>query len=668
MKLNDTIAKKMILASSVILLCVSIVGGYFVLKQRSESVENSVLLDVKLVTDQTAGSIKEFFRERSRVVTTLASDEAMKSWFKNYTERGSEIESDKGYQSIVGTFKAISAYDPIIKSVFFAPANTYEYFDINGRYNDLSYYTNKRPWWPEALAKDRLFITEPEIDANDKSIVTSIKTTVKATDGSLIGVLGIDVLGGVIKRDLIDQMRYQNVGKGFLMAKNGKIIAFNDNNQIDMSKLPSLADVDRMFPSTSGFAQLTKDAASLDQHSSLVTYQGQDYFVYTQKLQDPTMQLDWRIGFMVPYSIISEPLKATFWGTLGVVTAFVLFVALVLFALINQFVSKPLKHVVEAMDDIASGEGDLTQRLEYSKEDELGKLSNAFNEFVAGIQQTMVSSLKVTNDVNTDSSELNSISSNLRSNISNQKAYIEQIATAANEMTQTIHGIADHAQSAQVQAENATKRSQEGQQLADEATTLMTEIYQDVAKSEQVVKVLNDNASSISTVLEVIRGIAEQTNLLALNAAIEAARAGEQGRGFAVVADEVRTLAQRTQESTIDIEGIIKTLLESSSNAVESMQVGRAKTEQGVETIKSVDDKLLDIRQAIELIDSQSREIASMVKEQALASGEISKQTVSVDQLAESGVNSTDEMAQRIVRQHESLTNLADTISRFKVS
>lgn len=668
MKLNDTIAKKMIFASSLILLCVSIFGGYIVLKERSEVVENNLLLDVKLTTDKTAASIKEFFRERSRVVTTLASDDAMKSWFYNYTERGSDIERDEGYQSIVKTFQSISQQDPIIKSVFFAPKNTHEYFDLNGRYNDSNYYTNKRPWWFEALDKDRLFITEPEIDANDKSIVTSIKTTVKAANGSLIGVMGIDVLGGVIKRDLIDQMSYQGVGKGFLISESGKIIAFNDNNQIDMSALPSLAELDQMFPSTSGFTQLSEQAIQSQYHNGKVTYQGVEYFVFTETLQDPTMQLDWRIGFMVPYSLISEPLEATFWGTLGAITVFVLFVALGLFTLINHFVSKPLKHVVAAMDDIASGEGDLTQRLEYSKNDELGKLSTAFNNFVAGIQQTMISSLKVTNEVNSDSSELNSISSSLRSNISNQKAYIEQIATAANEMTQTIHGIADHAQSAQVQAENAAKRSQEGQHLADEATTLMTEIYQDVAKSEQVVKVLNDNASSISTVLEVIRGIAEQTNLLALNAAIEAARAGEQGRGFAVVADEVRTLAQRTQESTIDIEGIIKTLLESSSNAVESMQVGRAKTELGVETIKSVDDKLTDISQAIELIDSQSREIASMVTEQALASGEISKQTVSVDQLAESGVNSTDEMAQRITHQHGSLKNLADTISRFKVT
>ncbi|MGR6834277.1 methyl-accepting chemotaxis protein [Aliivibrio wodanis] len=668
MTLTNTIAKKMIFTSSIILLCFTIIGGYFIMKQRSETVENSVVQELKLVTDQTAASIKEFFKGRSRVVTTLATNDTMTSWFKGYTDRGGDISSDETYQSIVKSFKAISAHDPIIKSVFFAPANTYEYFDINGRYNNLEYFTNKRPWWSEALNKDRLFITDPEIDANDKSIVTSIKTTVRAADNSLIGVLGIDVLGNVIKKDLIDQMSYQGVGVGFLMAANGKIIAFNDNNQIDMSKLPSLSDVDQIFPSTEGFSQLSSAAINSDNHIGQVIYQGTEYFVFTKAIQDKEMQLDWRIGFMVPESLISEQIAKTFWGTLTFIIVFVILTAIGLFLLVNHFVSKPLKEVVTAMNDIADGEGDLTQRLQYNKNDELGNLSQAFNNFVAGIQQTTISSLAMTNDVNSDSSELNSIAINLRSNISNQKAYLEQIATAANEMTQTIHGISEHTQSAQDQANSAAIHSQEGQELAGEATSLMTEIYEDVSKSEQVVKVLNNNASSISSVLEVIRGIAEQTNLLALNAAIEAARAGDQGRGFAVVADEVRTLAQRTQKSTLDIEEIIATLLNSSKNAVESMQIGRAKTEQGVDVIKAVDKKLEGIRHSIELINDQSREIASMVNEQALASDEISQQTVAVDQLAENGVQSTDEMAERINHQHQSVSTLVQTISRFKVS
>jgi methyl-accepting chemotaxis protein len=196
----------------------------------------------------------------------------------------------------------------------------------------------------------------------------------------------------------------------------------------------------------------------------------------------------------------------------------------------------------------------------------------------------------------------------------------------------------------------------------------MNDIYQDVSKSEEVVAVLNDNATAITSVLEVIKGVAEQTNLLALNAAIEAARAGEQGRGFAVVADEVRTLAQRTQQSTVDIEGIIATLQSSAANAVDSLRIGRSKTEQGVDMIAEVDNKLREIHQTMEMIDSQSQEIASMVNEQAIASGEISQQTVSVDQLAEDSVADTRKMLSKIDKQLEMVEELKKTIGKFKVS
>jgi methyl-accepting chemotaxis protein len=336
--------------------------------------------------------------------------------------------------------------------------------------------------------------------------------------------------------------------------------------------------------------------------------------------------------------------------------------------IINRFLTQPLSNVVTAMDNIAVGEGDLTQRLEYEHNDELGKLSRSFNLFVNDIQQTTQLSLRTTEQVTNDAIELHRIAEHFGNTIASQKSYIEQIATASTEMSQTISGIADNAQTAQQHASDASTSSQQSQTLTHDASNLMNDIYQDVSKSEEVVAVLNDNATAITSVLEVIKGVAEQTNLLALNAAIEAARAGEQGRGFAVVADEVRTLAQRTQQSTVDIEGIIATLQSSAANAVDSLRIGRSKTEQGVDMIAEVDNKLREIHQTMEMIDSQSQEIASMVNEQAIASGEISQQTVSVDQLAEDSVADTRKMLSKIDKQLEMVEELKKTIGKFKVS
>jgi len=335
--------------------------------------------------------------------------------------------------------------------------------------------------------------------------------------------------------------------------------------------------------------------------------------------------------------------------------------------MINRLLTRPLNKVVMAMDDIAMGDGDLTRRLDESKPDELGKLSSSFNIFVTSIQCIIKQSRDVTNSINYESEQLELLNTQLGHDTSGQKRFLEQIATAATEMTQTISSISDNTKITKDYAIQAHMHSNQGQVLVGSATKLMSDLYQDVSTSEAVVNKLNENASSISSVLEVIKSVAEQTNLLALNAAIEAARAGEQGRGFAVVADEVRTLASRTQDSTIDIESIIETLQISAVDAVASMNVGRSKAEQGVELIKEVSEKLNQIDQSIGLIDKQSQEVSSMVQEQTVASHEISNQTVSVDNLAESIVVSIGSVSEKIAVQKEVLGTLSSTIGKFAI-
>jgi len=668
MKKQRSVVRKVLLAVSSILLVIAMVVAFTVTSERAKTVEQSVLQEITMSTKTAASGIHEFFRERSRVVISVKGNSYITDWFENYTERGSEIASDKNYQHMVQLFRNVSAKDEMIKSVFYAPAATKEYFDLNGRYNDDTYFTDKRPWWGEALARDRLFITNPEVDANDGSIVTSIKATVYGTKNQLLGVLGIDILSSEIKSKLVDTMKYNNLGYGFLYTSEGQIISFPDKNKrIDMTKFPTLDNVDGLFSHADGFSELLSQSQSQSQIISHVTWQNEDYVVVVSSVKDETMELDWRVALMVPEHVISGPVNNSIITSIIVVLLVVVITSGVMVFTIKTLLTNPLMTIVNAMDDIATGDGDLTQRIQMKRNDELGQLSNSFNLFVENIQNIIKQSSVTTSQVLAESDSMNYLVAEFAKNVNQQKGYIEQIATAATEMTVTIHGISENAQTALDYATKATTESTEGRTLTEEATTLMSELSSDVTTAANVVTELHKNSESISSMLEVIKGIAEQTNLLALNAAIEAARAGEQGRGFAVVADEVRTLASRTQDSAADIEQIIAKLHKSAENAVQAMNIGRQKTDQGVVMINEVNAKLMQISDAIMLIEEQSNETASTTREQASASEEISRQTVAVNELADITVTQTSEMSSKSNVQRDITLELDKTISQFIV-
>ena len=665
---RPSVVRKVLLSVSSIISAIAIVVAISVTSERAAHVESSVLKDIRISTQEASKGIHEFFRERSRVVTSLKGNTFVNDWFASYSERGSDIDDDPAYQQIVQLFKNESAHDPLIKSVFYAPKATHEYFDINGRYNDPNYYTSKRPWWGEALSRDRLFITKPEIDANDGSIVTSIKTTVYNNSQQLLGVMGIDILASEIRSRLIDTMKFDGLGYGFLFTADGQIISFPDSqNRIDMSTLPKLNVVDSKISGAKGFTELMGLAANQSETLTHVTWQDEDYLVFVTNIEDDTMALDWRVGFMVPQQVIDTPVNNAIWSSSLAVIFIILVTAGVMVFTIQKLLTNPLNEIVNAMDDIATGEGDLTKRITMDRNDELGQLSDSFNQFVENIQGIIKQCNTTTEQVLCESNDVSSLVSDFSNNVSEQKGYIEQIATAATEMTQTIHGISDNAQTALDYATKATNESAEGQLLASNATQLMSDLTTDVSTAADVVEELHRNSQSITTMLEVIKGIAEQTNLLALNAAIEAARAGEQGRGFAVVADEVRTLASRTQDSTGEIEEIIAKLHASASQAVAAMNIGRDKTGQGAEMINQVNNKLTQINQAISLIEEQSNETASATREQVSASDEITRQTVAVNELADITVNQTSDMAEKSAVQRNITQELNNTISQFTV-
>ncbi|MEC7376822.1 MAG: methyl-accepting chemotaxis protein, partial [Pseudomonadota bacterium] len=269
-------------------------------------------------------------------------------------------------------------------------------------------------------------------------------------------------------------------------------------------------------------------------------------------------------------------------------------VALVLIVLLALFVVRtiirPLKSAVSAMNDIASGDGDLTRRLEVSGRDELGQLATAFNSFadqVHGLVERVLSSTRTLNEATAD---LNRVMAEAEQGVERQTSESDQVATAMSEMTAAAQEVATNASEASAAADSANGQVCDAQGLVHQATEVIGGLSEQVEEGVRVIEKLGADSRQIDSVLEVIREIADQTNLLALNAAIEAARAGEAGRGFAVVADEVRTLARRTQQSTQEIQDMIERLQSGAGNAVSLIGSISERSEATVSETRRVND------------------------------------------------------------------------------
>jgi methyl-accepting chemotaxis protein len=335
--------------------------------------------------------------------------------------------------------------------------------------------------------------------------------------------------------------------------------------------------------------------------------------------------------------------------------------------LIVRVIRNSFRNVINSLNDIASGEGDLTQRLQEKGDKEVVELAVSFNHFVEKIQD-MVRQVAGASEQLIDSvKKLTELSTETKYNVNQQESKIDQVATAMNEMTATVQEVARNASTASDSAQAADEESNSGQRVVSEVITSINELAQDVGNTSETIHTLEKDTAEIGGVLDVIKGIAEQTNLLALNAAIEAARAGEQGRGFAVVADEVRTLASRTQESTQEIQDMIERLQSGAKAAVQSMQLGQEKTTDTVSKAQLAGDALSAITSAVSNIAQQNSLIAIAAEQQSSVAEDINQNVVSISTLsgqAAAGAEHTAASSQDLERTANELQNM---ISVFRV-
>ncbi len=354
--------------------------------------------------------------------------------------------------------------------------------------------------------------------------------------------------------------------------------------------------------------------------------------------------------------------------TIAVVTLLILIPLVIIASLIARSISSPINATTKAMNNISEGEGDLTQRLRTEGNDEVASLVLAFNTFIEKIQISIIDVNQANMELSLASQQLDQFALSGKQDMEKQSEETYQVATAVTEMSSTVQEIARSAEQAADAVKGANDQAVAGLDVMGQTTRGITELAHEVESAADVINQLETESQSIGTVLDVIRGIAEQTNLLALNAAIEAARAGEQGRGFAVVADEVRTLASRTQQSTEEINEMIARLQKGTSDAVKVMNEGSEKASSTVELAATSANALEKIVDSVGTISEMNIQIATAAEQQSSVAQEIDQSIVRISKLSEE----SRENSNRVSNSTSDLNNLGNKlnqiISTFKTS
>ncbi|PNB50543.1 methyl-accepting chemotaxis protein [Pseudomonas sp. GW456-12-10-14-LB2] len=334
---------------------------------------------------------------------------------------------------------------------------------------------------------------------------------------------------------------------------------------------------------------------------------------------------------------ISASADRTVWLGLLVMLASGLLIGLLSLWLVNRNLVEPIRKLIDYVTQLSKGR--LVERVSSDRQDELGNLAAAANTLRDFLAETFNHLQRSAKDLDSASGELNAIATVMAGGTNEQFSRTDQVATAMNEMSATAQEVARHAADAARAADDADQSAQQGEKVMQSTIHSITQMRGEIANTATVIRRLEADSGRIGKVLEVIRGIAEQTNLLALNAAIEAARAGEAGRGFAVVADEVRNLAQRTAESIIEINQIIHSVQTGAVDAAQAIDSGQTRSDESVEQVTQAGAMLERITHAVEAIRDMNRQIATAAEEQTSVAEDISRNLTEITSIASTNLD-----------------------------